>query len=166
MNEIRGVRVRLGLRAIGVIVALTLAVPAVARADRKDVIVIKKDQQYKKDQHYKKNHHHSHHGPKTRVIVVPEHRGKVREYFVVHRRDLPRYYYTIKPLPPGIERHLVVDGHLPPGLDKRYIHPFPRNLEVIVGPPPPGTRRIIIGHNAYLIEDRTGTILDILSGIL
>jgi hypothetical protein len=161
MNEISGVRLRLGLRAIGVVVALTLAVPAVARADRRDVVIIKKNQHYKKNQH-----HHSHHGPKTRVIVVPEHRGKVRQYFIVHRRDLPRYYYTMKPLPPGLERHLVLNGHLPPGLDKRYIHPFPRNLEVIVGPPPPGTRRIIIGHNAYLVEDRTGPILDILGGIL
>jgi hypothetical protein len=160
MNEISGVRLRLGLRAIGVVVALTLAVPAVARAGHKDVIIIKQNQ------HYKKNKHHHHHGPQTRVIVVPEHRGKVREYFIVHRRDLPRYYYVVEPLPPGIERHLVLHGYLPPGLDKRYIHPFPRNLEVIVGPPPPGTRRIIIGHNAYLIEDRTGTILDILSGIL
>ncbi len=156
MNETRGVCLRSLLRAIGLVVALSLVAPAVARADHARVKIIK----------IKPHHrHHPHHGPKARVIILPEHRVKVREYFVVHRAELPRYYYEVEPLPPGLERHLVLYGHLPPGLERRYIHPFPRQLEVIVGPPPFGTRRIIIGHNAYLIDDRTGVILDILDNI-
>ncbi len=153
MNRPRNAGLHHLLCAIGLVVAVNLAAPPVARADHRRVRVIRVKP------------HRPHHGPKARIIVGHDHHVKVREYFVVHRAQLPRYYYEVQPLPPGLQRHLVVTGHLPPGLEKRYIHPFPPALEVIIGPPPPGTRRVIIGHNAYLVEDRTGLILDILANI-
>ena len=114
-------------------------------------------------------HHHRHqkvHKHKTVVIFVPAHHTRIREYFVVHRRHLPAYYYQdLDDLPPGIRKQLIRNGHLPPGLERR-IHPFPSELDVVLGPPPPCCRRVIIGRDAYLIDRKSNLILDILSNLI
>lgn len=118
------------------------------------------------------NHHHRHHGKgkgnkhqeQVRVIFVPVHREKIREYFIVHQRDLPPYYYSdLGAFPPGIQRQLVVGRPLPPGI---AMYPFPPSLDEVLGPPPPCCERVVIGRNAYLIDKNSNVILDILSNLI
>jgi len=109
-----------------------------------------------------KRHKHKH----EVVVFVPAHHTRIREYFVVHRRQLPAYYYQdLDDLPPGIRKKLIRQGYLPPGLEKR-IHPFPRELDVVLGPPPPCCRRVIIGRDAYLVDRTTNLIVDILANVI
>ena len=102
----------------------------------------------------------------VRVVFVPVHRQKIREYFIVHQTSLPRYYYSdLDELPPGIQRQLIVGRPLPPGLAKR-MYPFPPSLDEVLGPPPPCCDRVIIGRNGYLVDRTTNLILDILSNLI
>jgi hypothetical protein len=55
-------------------------------------------------------------------------------------------------LPPGLERQLVVNGTLPPGLQKKKIQPVPVDLERILPPPPPNFRHVVIGGNLVLVN--------------
>jgi len=113
-------------------------------------------------------HHHRHRKVHKHevVVFVPAHHTRIREYFVVNRRHLPVYYYQdLDDLPPGIRKKLIRQGYLPPGLERR-IHPFPRELDVVLGPPPPCCRRVIIGRDAYLIDRTTNLIVDILANVI
>jgi hypothetical protein len=108
-----------------------------------------------------------HKNEKVRVVFVPVQQTRIREYFVVHRRDIPAYYYNddFDDLPPGIRRQLILNGTLPPGLEDR-IRPFPVGLDEVLGPPMPGYRRVIIGRNAYLVDTATNVIVDILTNAI
>jgi hypothetical protein len=67
-------------------------------------------------------------------------------------------------LPPGLEKQLVRNGTLPPGLQKR-VQPLPRDLEILLPRLPDGWRRILLGRDVILQEDRTSRILDILRNV-
>ena len=66
-------------------------------------------------------------------------------------------------LPPGLERQLVKNGTLPPGISKRALPP---GLNSRLGPIPTGTERVIVGGDVALVEIATGVILDILKDVL
>lgn len=66
-------------------------------------------------------------------------------------------------LPPGLERQLVRNGTLPPGIAKRALPP---GLASRLGPIPTGTKRVIVGGDVALIDIATGVILDILKDVL
>ena len=111
---------------------------------------------------YRKVHRHE----AVRVVFVPVHQTRIREYFVVHRHDLPVYYYQdLDNLPPGLRRQLIVNGYLPRGLDRR-IRPFPPRLDEVLGPPPSCCRRVIIGRDAYLIDRTSNLIVDIFANAI
>jgi hypothetical protein len=90
----------------------------------------------------------------------------MRDYFVYHRNDLPPYYYEnyYDGLPPGLRRQLVVRGYFPRELEYR-LHPFPSGLNSWLGPAPYGTRRVMFGRDAYLLQNRSNLILDIISNL-
>ncbi len=66
-------------------------------------------------------------------------------------------------LPPGLERQLVKNGTLPPGISKRALPP---GLAARLGPIPTGTERVIVGGDVALIDIATGVIIDILKDVL
>ncbi len=66
-------------------------------------------------------------------------------------------------LPPGLERQLVKNGTLPPGISKRALPP---GLASRLGPLPTGTERVIVGGDVALIDIATGVIIDILKDVL
>jgi len=141
------------------ILVVALAFPVSASSEPK--------QEYRHhDQHHHGKRKGNKHNEQVRVIFVPVHREKIREYFIVHQRDLPPYYYSdLGAFPPGIQRQLIVGRPLPPGLARRA-YPFPHNLDAILGPPPPCCERVIIGRNAYLVDRNSNLILDILSNLI
>lgn len=66
-------------------------------------------------------------------------------------------------LPPGLEKHLERDGTLPPGLEKRMSPANPCIMRHI-GRLPVGSRLYLLGQDAYLINQHTRQIIDILRG--
>ena len=62
-------------------------------------------------------------------------------------------------LPPGLARHLEKYGTLPPGLEKRRL---PGDLESLLPRARPGTERVIVDDDVFLIQKATGLVLDIL----
>jgi hypothetical protein len=59
-----------------------------------------------------------------------------------------------------LERQLVVRGTLPPGLQKK-MQPCPRELEMMLPPPPPNYAHVVIGGNLVLVNRVTFQIADV-----
>jgi hypothetical protein len=75
--------------------------------------------------------------------------------------DLRGWYRThYNHLPPGLERQLIVRGTLPPGLRGR-MQPCPRELEVMLPPPPPNYVHVVIGGNLVLYNRADFQIADV-----
>ncbi len=68
-------------------------------------------------------------------------------------------------LPPGLQKHLEKNGTLPPGLQKR-MQPLPSSLEVKLPKTREGTKRVVVGGNVVLVEERTSKILDIVRDVV
>jgi hypothetical protein len=97
--------------------------------------------------------------------------GKGHEAYSDHDRDIHDWYrahYSGLPpglakrdrLPPGLERQLVVRGTLPPGLQKK-MQPCPRELEMMLPPPPPNYAHVVIGGNLVLVNRLNFQIADV-----
>ena len=63
-------------------------------------------------------------------------------------------------LPPGLEKQLRRRGTLPPGLQKK-VQPVPVVLERQLRVLPTGYRRVIVGGNIILMDEKTAFIYDI-----
>ena len=96
-----------------------------------------------------------------------EYRGHYRD----HDRELREWYHTnynhLPPglaqrdrLPPGLERQLIVNGTLPPGLRDR-MQPCPHELEVMLPPPPPDYVHVFVGGNLVLYNRASFQIADV-----
>ena len=63
-------------------------------------------------------------------------------------------------LPAGLERQMLRNGSLPPGLEK-HLHPLPLDLEHLLPELPEGVVRVIIGVDIVLVDKTSNIILDI-----
>ena len=68
-----------------------------------------------------------------------------------------------KPLPRGIAKQLARGKPLPPGLAKQ---PLPRDLAVLLPPPPAGHERIVVAGKVLLVEMTTQVVRDVLTDVL
>ncbi len=68
-------------------------------------------------------------------------------------------------LPAGLERQLMENGSMPPGLEKR-VHLFPLDLERLLPELPTGVIRVVIGVDILLLDKTSNTILDIVRKVL
>jgi hypothetical protein len=59
-----------------------------------------------------------------------------------------------------LERQLIVRGTLPPGL-RGKMQPCPRELEVMLPPPPPNYVHVVIGGNLVLYNRANFQIADV-----
>lgn len=75
--------------------------------------------------------------------------------------EIERYYHG-RPggLPRGLEKKLARDGRLPPGWERKMV-PFPVELERRMPPLDPGCRRVMIGGQAVIYNERTRVIIDV-----
>ena len=98
--------------------------------------------------------------------------GRGHEKYRDHDRDIHNWYranYSHLPpglakrdrLPPGLERQLVVNGTLPPGL-RGKMQPCPRELEAMLPPPPPNYVHVVVGGNLVMYNRATFQIGDVL----
>jgi len=68
-------------------------------------------------------------------------------------------------LPPGLQKYLEKNGTLPPGLQKR-MQPLPLALDKQLPKTREGTKRVVVGGNVVLVEERTSKILDIVRDVI
>ena len=88
-------------------------------------------------------------------------RGReIHEWYRAHYNHLPPGLAKRDRLPPGLERQLVVNGTLPPGLQKK-MQPCPRELEAMLPPPPPNYVHVVIGGNLVMYNRATLQIGDV-----
>ena len=66
-------------------------------------------------------------------------------------------------MPPGLEKQLKRNGHLPPGLEGRALPP---GLAKKLPSAPVGAKRVIIGNDVVLIDPVTQVVLDIIKDVL
>jgi hypothetical protein len=86
--------------------------------------------------------------------------GDIRGWYRTHYNHLPPGLAKRDRLPPGLERQLIVRGTLPPGLRGR-MQPCPRELEVMLPPPPPNYVHVVIGGNLVLYNRANFQIADV-----
>jgi len=89
-----------------------------------------------------------------------DHDRDIRDWYRDHYDHLPPGLAKRDHLPPGLERQLIVDGTLPPGLQKKR-QPCPRELEVMLPPPPPNYVHVVIGGNLVMYNRATLQIGDV-----
>jgi Ni/Co efflux regulator RcnB len=84
----------------------------------------------------------------------------IHGWYRAHYRQLPPGLAKRDRLPPGLERQLIVNGTLPPGLRSR-MQPCPQELEVMLPPPDPGYRHVFIGGNLVLVNRVSFQVADV-----
>jgi hypothetical protein len=89
-----------------------------------------------------------------------EHDRDIHDWYRSHYSHLPPGLAKRDRLPPGLERQLVVNGTLPPGLRGR-MEPCPHELEVMLPPPQPGYAHVFIGGNLVLVNRVSFQVADV-----
>ncbi len=84
----------------------------------------------------------------------------IHDWYRTHYSHLPPGLAKRDRLPPGLERQLIVNGTLPPGLRGR-MQPCPHELEVMLPPPEPGYRHVFIGGNLVLVNRVSFQVADV-----
>ena len=115
----------------------------------------KQDRDDDRDEH---GHGHGHGHEKHEHYA--DHDRDIHEWYRAHYSNLPPGLAKRDRLPPGLERQLVVNGTLPPGLQKK-MQPCPHDLEVLLPPPPPSYAHVFIGGHLVLVNRVTFQIGDV-----
>src|SRR4051794_30933080 len=122
------------------------------------------DNNHWRDQDRDRDHGHGHserHGHAYGREKYRDHDRDIHSWYRAHYAHLPPGLAKRDRLPPGLERQLIVNGTLPPGL-RTNMHPCPRELEVMLPPPPPNYVHVVIGGNLVMYNRATFQIGDIL----
>ena len=89
-----------------------------------------------------------------------DHDRDIHDWYRAHDSHLPPGLAKRDRLPPGLERQLIVNGTLPPGL-RGKMHPCPRELEAMLPPPPPNFVHVVVGGNLVMYNRATFQIGDV-----
>ena len=97
-------------------------------------------------------------------IAFSDHdRMLIHEYFSAKshpkHKHLPPGLAKKGKIPPGHQKQLVRQGHLPPGLDYQHL---PANLELRLSTLPEGYVRVMVDGNFILLNENTRVIFDII----
>lgn len=112
------------------------------------------------DDHGKGHGHGEGHGHGRGHGRYSEHNREIHDWYRANYNHLPPGLAKRDRLPPGLERQLIVNGTLPPGLQKK-MQPCPRELEVMLPPPPPNYVHVVIGGNLVMYNRATLQIGDV-----
>jgi len=97
------------------------------------------------------------------AVAFSDHdRGIIRDYYGHRRFSLPPGLAKKGSLPPGLQKQVERNGHLPPGLEGE---PLPRDLERQLQPLPEGYVRLRVGADIALMNGRTHVIVDVVKDV-
>ena len=88
------------------------------------------------------------------------HEQEIRGWYSASESHLPPGLAKKDRLSPGLEKQLVRNGTLPPGLEKR-VYPAPVELERRLPPPPPDCAHVLVSGHIVLLNRKTNLILDV-----
>ena len=149
---------RIWLRA-GAVAVLSLALST--------TIAVAQDHDHGHDKHDRDDdddrghgHGHAYGHEKHEYERYADHDRDLHEWYRTHYEHLPPGLAKRDRLPPGLERQIVINGTLPPGLQKK-MQPCPRELEVMLPPPPPNYVHVVIGGNLVMYNRATLQIGDV-----
>lgn len=89
-----------------------------------------------------------------------DHDRDIRGWYHAHYNHLPPGLAKRDRLPPGLERRLIVNETVPVEIRER-MQPCPRELEVMLPPPPPNYVHVVIGGNLVLYNRASFQIADV-----
>lgn len=121
------------------------------------------DRSYDQDRDEGHGHGHGHgegHGHGNGHGRYHDHDRDIHDWYRANYSHLPPGLAKRDRLPPGLERQLVVNGTLPPGLRKK-MQPCPRELEVMLPLPPPNYAHVFIGGNLVLVNRVSFQVADV-----
>jgi|SRR5579872_1225514 hypothetical protein len=114
-------------------------------------------------EHDRDDHHGDRHDDHWRDhdhFRYADHDRDLRGWYHDHYRHLPPGLAMRDHLPPGLGHRLIVNGFVP--VEARgYMHPCPRELEVMLPPPPPNFVHVVIGGNLVLYNRANFQIADV-----
>jgi hypothetical protein len=88
------------------------------------------------------------------------HEQEIRAWYSEQESHLPPGLAKKDRLSPGLEKQLVRNGTLPPGLQKRA-YPTPVELERRLPPPPPDCAHVLVSGHILLLNRKTNLIVDV-----
>ncbi len=103
--------------------------------------------------------------PESEPVFTVEERLVIHSWAQNGRSGLPPGLAKRDQLPPGLQKHLQKHGTLPPGLQKK-VQPLPVALERQLHVLPTGYRRVVIGGNIILMNEKTALIYDIVRDVI
>jgi hypothetical protein len=121
-----------------------------------------RDRGHDRDDEHGRGHAYGHedHGRGHDHFRYSDRDRDLRGWYHDHYRHLPPGLAERDQLPPGLERQLIVNGTLPPGLRGR-MQPCPREVEVMLPPPPPNFVHVVIGGNLVLYNRANFQVADV-----
>jgi hypothetical protein len=98
----------------------------------------------------------------ARPLFTNRDRILIEDYYANRRRQLPPGLAKRNVLPPGLQRQLVRNGQLPPGLRGRGL---PLGLETRLSILPRPYERLLVGVDVVIMDARNRTVVDILRNV-
>jgi hypothetical protein len=101
---------------------------------------------------------------RVRVVFSDDERHLIHSYYYdrYHNKKMPPGLAKKETLPPGLQKQIVRNGRLPPGLEGRRL---PYDLERRLHRLPEDYIRVIIGTDVVLMDRRTRVIFDVISNV-
>ncbi len=98
--------------------------------------------------------------PPSEPVFTQTERVVITQWSQGHHEGLPPGLAKKDRLPPGLEKQLYKRGTLPPGLQKKC-QPLPVVVEKQMRVLPTGYRRVVVGGNVIIMNEKTAMIYDI-----
>ena len=99
------------------------------------------------------------------IVFNDSDRARIRHFYKSAKKakTMPPGLAKKEELPPGLQRHIIKHGKLPPGLEGRRL---PVDLEQKLSRLPPGYIRLRVGGDVLLLHEKTRVVFDVIWNVL
>lgn len=99
------------------------------------------------------------------LVFSDSDRARIKHFYKSGKKgkNMPPGLAKKEQLPPGLQKHIVKHGKLPPGLEGRLL---PVDLERTLSRLPAGYLRLRVGGDIVLLHDKTRVVFDVIWNVL